>query len=208
MVPACSRGDALQPAGGMGAQSLCTGAWPLRYCISPRLGILILHMVCPDIETKRGNGMRQSPSSKAGSGAELAGDGGAGKAAMQCHPCGASGHPTLPLRPRHKANILCLGRHQEQEGAWQAAARPRRGSLPLLVADADVSGVGSPVPPLSFLFSFFISFFLLSPGLFLKKPGRFGLCETQMPFAASSPDPISNIPVFKNKTVYEVDGEL
>lgn len=70
------------------------------------------------------------------------------------------------------------------------------------------AGAESTVPPLSFIFSFF-SFFLFSPlGLMVKKPRRFRLRKTQMPFAASSLDPISNIPALENNPVYEVDREL
>lgn len=67
--------------------------------------------------------------------------------------------------PRHKANgILCLGRYCGAGGRLAGSCSPLSLlSAAALVADADASGVESPVPPPSFLFSFFLSFFLPPP---------------------------------------------
>lgn len=97
--------------------------------------------------------------------------------------------------------LLQVGAHLSLTGRRSASA---------LVADAAApERKAQSLPSHSFFFFPFFLSFLLPPFVpMLKKPGRFRLRETQMPFAASSSDPISNIPVFENKTVYEVDGEL
>lgn len=175
----------------MGARSLGTGAWLLWLCISPRLRMHVLHVVCPSAETERGNGMRRSPPSRAGlpqcqlwgrralatahrirhrlrcpatSELPALGQSWQGMEAREDRTCDAvpTGPVGTPRWPRHKANgILCLGRHHGAGGRLAGSCPPLSLlSAAALVADAYASGVESPVPPLSFLFSFFLSFFL------------------------------------------------
>lgn len=87
--------------------------------------------------------------------------------------------------------------------AWQRQERLHWSQMPMPPERKAQS-----LPSHSFFFLFSVFFFFPPLWLILKKPRRFGLRETQMPFAASSLDPISNIPALESKTVYEVDGEL
>ena len=180
------------PRGGMGARSLGTSARLLWLCVSPRLGTRVLHVVCPDAETQRGNGVRGSPPSKAGlpqcqlrvwhrlrglttseplaAGQSWQGTEAQGGRLGDAVPWGQRA-PTMPLQHGHGADGVVRPRRHRRARGRLAGSCPPLSLLPAaaLVADTDASGAESPLPPLSFLFSFFVSFFSSPHRLILKK---------------------------------------